>query len=114
MYSGAPQPPMGKTTHLHHRRWLKLGKACPLKRVKSRSEQDDDGDARGIPRSPKEFENITNSAEMFYLNLLSLGNQSPKLSSAEDQRVVIPGGEVHGGETDFPRMIILTMAELAG
>jgi len=27
---------------------------------------------------------------------------------------VKPGGVVHGGETDFPRMIILTMAELAG
>jgi len=29
------------------------------------SEQDDDGNARGIPRSPKEFENLTDPAEMF-------------------------------------------------
>jgi len=37
MYSGAPQSPMGKTTHLHHRRWLKLCTACPLIRMKFRS-----------------------------------------------------------------------------
>jgi hypothetical protein len=30
-----------------------------------RSKQDDDGNALGIPGSPKEFENITNPAEMF-------------------------------------------------
>ena len=79
-----------------------------------RGEQDDDGNSRGIPRSPKELESITYPAQMFQLTLLSLGNQSPKLSSAEDQRVVKPGGVVQGGETDFPRMIILAMAELAG
>jgi len=37
MYSGAPQPPMGKTIHLNHSRWLKLCTACPLKTLKFRS-----------------------------------------------------------------------------
>jgi hypothetical protein len=37
------------------------------------------------------------------VNLLTLVNQSPKLSRAEDQRAVKPGGVIHGGETDGPR-----------
>jgi len=37
LYPGTTQPPLGKATHLHHRRWLQLCTACPWKRVKFRS-----------------------------------------------------------------------------
>jgi hypothetical protein len=67
-----------------------------------RSEQDDDGDPHGILRSPMEFEEITCPAEIYQLTLLTLVNQSHKLSSAEDQWAVKPGGVVHGGEADSP------------
>ena len=67
-----------------------------------RSEQDDDGDACGILRSPIEFEEITSPTEIYQLTLLTLVNQSHKLSSAEDQWAVKPGRVVHGGEADSP------------
>jgi hypothetical protein len=51
-----------------------------------------------------EAEEITSPAEIYRLTLLTLVNQSPKLSSAEDQWAVKPGGVVHGGETDCPGM----------
>jgi len=52
-----------------------------------------------------EYEEVTGPAEILYLTLLTLVNQSPKLSSAEDQWEVKPGGVIHGGETDFPRNV---------
>jgi hypothetical protein len=35
LYPGAPQPPLGKTIHLHHRWWLQLCAACPWEQVYS-------------------------------------------------------------------------------
>ena len=39
---------------------------------------------------------------MFQLTLLTLDNQSPKLSGAEDQWAVKPGVVVHGAQIDSP------------
>lgn len=66
--------------------------------VLSMSEQDDERDA------PMEFEEITSPVEIYQLTLLTLVNQLHKLSNAEDQWAVQPGGVCsHRGETDCPR-----------
>jgi hypothetical protein len=77
-----------------------MGRDCPMGVGCPRSEHDD---ALGILKSPMELEEIISSAEIYQLTLLTLVNQSFKLSRAEDQRAVKPGGVIHGGETDGPR-----------
>ena len=68
-----------------------------------RSEQGDDGDASVILKSPMELEEITSPAKIYQLTLSTLVNQSPKLSSVEDQWAAMPGGVIHGGKPDGPR-----------
>ena len=50
-----------------------------------------------------ELEEIASPAKVYQSNSSTLVNQLPKLSSAEDQWAVKPGGVIHGGETDGPR-----------
>ena len=60
-------------------------------------------DSLGILKSPMELEEIISSVEIYQLTLLTQVSKSFKLSSAEDQRAVKPGGVIHVGETDGPR-----------